>query len=843
MLNFEPIHLVLGGAGLIVVGVVLSASRGSSRRSRIARSRRSKISVGTHRGGIARPTGTVPEQRPQSAEVASLQRRADEIEALRSAERQVEEWKAKAAALSKQAQQYKLKLKALQARSAEDGAARVTPEAPTSQVDEVASQQALEAAEEARAQVEALTQDLQDVESQLAQVSAERERADVQLRDAEAKLVASQKEYEQLQIQLSDAEGETAAAIEEAAAAIDREAGLRSGLIGVLGGDRRAEGVGAARFEWWRAATLISALAMMVIGGVSVMTASSSPPIEEKWTYYDSDLPMSRTSTRKGGERHGIWQSFHETGKLASSGAYESGFREGPWRTWSAAGAAEAEVQYAGGIAIHETLWWPNGQKRSSGPLEDDLPHGDWSLWHENGQLAEEGPYVEGQRLGVWRVYDADGEFIPSRSGTYDGDALADLGGLIERGYEGPFIRWHAEGVLQAKGEFVEGVPVGTITIYHSNGAKRREMPWRDGVDGVVRTWGEDGALLSECAYQADEPHGTSIELYPSGQTREKGEYVEGSRVGDWVTWHEDGTKASQVTYRAGVRQGPCVTFHPGGAKESEGLYEDDQKVGTWVSWFPNGQTRSEGGFIAGLRYGRWTEFHESGQVSQRGDYWQDKRQGPWDFFTAAGSADSSRVGYYHEGDLLPGPVRRTAWFEDGALRFEGGVARGQLYFTSRRRPQPGSAVVLSTAWAGELASELETLAMAKYTGDVHINWPGSGKPRAVGQMRLGLAEGDWRFFHESGKLLASGAFSEGRPEGDWALLSETGQKLAEVGYRSGEMDGAARKWDSSGSLLISGSHDMGSPTGSWKFWYGKDRLLAEGSFVEGMIGAVEVLA
>ena len=835
MPDFEPIHLILGGAGLILIGAVLSASRGSSRRSRIARSRR-QILVGTPARDVGRPVESAPQERSRSADAASAQSRSADLTALRNAERKVEQWKAKAVTLSKQAQQYKLKLKAIQERSAEAGGARVEPVTPSSQTDAIASQGALEAAEEARLQVESLKQDLQNVEMQLEEALAEREMAQDQLRDAEARLGASKRESEQLQLQLSDAEGETAAAIEEAASAIDREAGLRRNLIGALGGDGRAEDVPTAGFEWWRAAAFLIAIAMLVIGGYSFMTASASRAVEEEWVYYDNDLPQSRTSARKGGERHGIWQTFHDTGKLASSGAYESGFREGPWKAWSADGAAEVEIEFAVGLAVHETRWWPNGQKRSSGPLEKDLPHGDWSLWHDNGQLSEEGPFVEGRRLGVWRAYDAEGQFIPSRSGTYAGESLADVADLIERGYEGPFIRWHGVGVFSVSGEFVDGLPVGTFTEYHGNGAKSEEWPYLDGlVHGSVRTWGEEGAVLSECAYQAGERHGTSIELYPSGETREKGEYVLGSRVGDWVTWHEDGTKASQVTYREGARQGPCVTFHPGGAKESEGLYEDDQQVGNWVRWFPNGQTRSEGGFIAGLRYGRWTDYHESGQVSERGDYWQDERQGPWEFFAADGSADTNRFGYYHEGERLPGPVRRTAWSEDGALRFEEESRGGQLYFTSRRWLQPGSAVVLSTAWAGELASELETLSLARFTGDVHINWSGSGKPRAVGRMRLGLVEGNWRFFHESGELRTSGAFSEGRPEGTWALLSETGQKLAEVSYRSGELDGAARQWNSSGSLLISGAYDMGSPTGPWKFWYGEDSLLAEGNFVAGM--------
>src|SRR5262245_35559625 len=67
--------------------------------------------------------------------------------------------------------------------------------------------------------------------------------------------------------------------------------------------------------------------------------------------------------------RHGLFQAFHESGALASEGAYKHGLEECVWRDY-----------------------------------------------HPNGRLAAEGQYQDGVKVGQWRFWDADGRQEESES-------------------------------------------------------------------------------------------------------------------------------------------------------------------------------------------------------------------------------------------------------------------------------------------------------------------------------------------------------------------------------------------------------------------------------------------
>lgn len=76
---------------------------------------------------------------------------------------------------------------------------------------------------------------------------------------------------------------------------------------------------------------------------------------------------------------------------------------------------------------------------------------------------------------------------------------------------------------------------------------------------------------------------GINITKYPGGQTKMKGEVLQGKRHGLWTTWRQNGMKWSESTYNLGVLEGKTVSYHENGQVNYIGYYKNDKKDGKWI--------------------------------------------------------------------------------------------------------------------------------------------------------------------------------------------------------------------------------------------------------------------
>ncbi|MBL8857983.1 MAG: hypothetical protein JNL28_05735 [Planctomycetes bacterium] len=113
---------------------------------------------------------------------------------------------------------------------------------------------------------------------------------------------------------------------------------------------------------------------------------------------------------RVGGEREiGPWQWWFPNGERREAGTIEDGKRVGEW-----------------------TQWYPNGQRRSRGQREFDASTqssprtGLWTYWHENGSILARGVYRLGLREGHWDYSREDGSLDAELTGEYHADRRLD---------------------------------------------------------------------------------------------------------------------------------------------------------------------------------------------------------------------------------------------------------------------------------------------------------------------------------------------------------------------------------------------------------------------------------
>lgn len=101
----------------------------------------------------------------------------------------------------------------------------------------------------------------------------------------------------------------------------------------------------------------------------------------------------------------------------------------GTW-TWSyPSGSKRESGTLDGGRRVGLwSQWWSNGERRSEGRREYDAAtrtsprEGPWIFWHQNGAIAARGIYRRGKREGAWEYSLDDGRLDGDQSGLYHDD-------------------------------------------------------------------------------------------------------------------------------------------------------------------------------------------------------------------------------------------------------------------------------------------------------------------------------------------------------------------------------------------------------------------------------------
>lgn len=188
---------------------------------------------------------------------------------------------------------------------------------------------------------------------------------------------------------------------------------------------------------------------------------------------------------------------------------------------------------------------------------------------------------------------------------------------------------------------------------------------------GYYKEYNEDGTLWRKHQYRNNKAEGRQLEYYTSdgqtwveyditvrnnlrngpyvryggpGERMSAGNYVNGSREGQWKFYYAEGHEV--CTYRDDKKEGPATLFYKNGKVADQYAYREDEKHndgdvkafyedgspkksghftdgqmdGQFLAWYPNGQLRYEENYVTGNREGRILAF------SPRGDTLADDR-------------------------------------------------------------------------------------------------------------------------------------------------------------------------------------------------------------------------
>ena len=129
-------------------------------------------------------------------------------------------------------------------------------------------------------------------------------------------------------------------------------------------------------------------------------------------------------------------------------------------------------------------------------------------------------------------------------------------GAIQERENSRHMAFWYDDGKPRGKGEYQDGMGIGTHVFWHKSGVKQMEVSLKNGkFHGIYREYNPDGKLLEEI------------------------EFNEGVRDGAFTWWHENGKKALEGRLSKDKRTGKWISWDPNGEKFTEREYKDDVVV------------------------------------------------------------------------------------------------------------------------------------------------------------------------------------------------------------------------------------------------------------------------
>lgn len=83
--------------------------------------------------------------------------------------------------------------------------------------------------------------------------------------------------------------------------------------------------------------------------------------------------------------------------------------------------------------------------------------------------------------------------------------------------------------------------------------------------------------------------NGAALYFYNNGKLKEKGQYINGERVGSWTQYNELGNITGVAGFANDEKNGEWIVWDDNGNKRFEMFYSNGKRTGTWKMWDDEG--------------------------------------------------------------------------------------------------------------------------------------------------------------------------------------------------------------------------------------------------------------
>lgn len=303
-------------------------------------------------------------------------------------------------------------------------------------------------------------------------------------------------------------------------------------------------------------------------------------PIKEHKEYYPkeslSDAKASLQVMRHfkyndEGQFEGEQKTYHPSGALHTSIAYQNGELHGIKAMWDQEGNLTEEARYEKGKlngrffeklrdgkeqvfhykdnrreGPHEIYFPPHDFFGKVKALEvnfiQDLAEGDAIEYNEEGNKVAATPYVKGKKEGTAKLFSAKGALLMTIQ-------------FHEDNREGATVQYFVDGKVHVEGRYANDLKDGEEKTYFPSGKLAKIIPYKNGqIHGLYQEWNDQDILVFE------------------------GEYKDGQRHGKFNKFYGDGKPALLQTFAEDQLHGIKKKYDPDG-KLFESKYDNGKKI------------------------------------------------------------------------------------------------------------------------------------------------------------------------------------------------------------------------------------------------------------------------
>lgn len=216
-------------------------------------------------------------------------------------------------------------------------------------------------------------------------------------------------------------------------------------------------------------------------------------PIPDSAIEYFDGVVVGRGAVDSIRNRIGVWTEYHNTGEFQAKGVYLNGQRVGDW-----------------------VFYYTNGNVEQKGKYDKKgRAQGIWKWFYEDGKLMREENYINDKRDGILTDYDEEGNIelqgmlVEGRKEgrwKYETKEYLEYGNYLNDEPDSLWKSYYLPSKIKCfEGRYEAGIPVGTHSAYHRNGARKYIGNYISGMkDGDWKYYDENDINFLTITYKND---------------------------------------------------------------------------------------------------------------------------------------------------------------------------------------------------------------------------------------------------------------------------------------------------------------------------------------------------
>lgn len=332
-------------------------------------------------------------------------------------------------------------------------------------------------------------------------------------------------------------------------------------------------------------------------------------------------------------------------------------------------------------------------------------------------------------------------------------------------------------------------VPIYSVTRFYPNGKPMDETPYRfiptfdhynehTRINGIQRTWREDGTLLREVNYQNGKLNDTTRYYHPNGNMEAIHIFDNNDYVNRWLGWNAQGKIIYERTY-FGTPETRSFPNEKRWSDSGQLLFSremSDSLNGIEKEFSESGQLLSRREIKSGTRNARFEQWSESGQLltlQTEPKFCKDTLSAKWDehgqlreLITQQKKQDTLcyRQKFWKKNILIEDTYSETIRMElflSGKKYFENGNPKEMII----RQVGPKQRREFLKTWKESGATILEQTLQDGELDSNYLSWHPNGRPHIIAHYNNGIRDGQYAHYDSTGNLLFSNSYLNGVPQ------------------------------------------------------------------------------